>query len=280
VERLLKGRFASDEGLLTFGLAILGPGMSTYEVTLADLKLARELGLMASMHVTGRQLVPDGFRRLCLETDLIGPWANLVHANNLSDEYLALLVERGAGFTVTAEVEMQMGYGRPLTTRLRALGQAFSIGSDIESGMSADMFAVTRTTLQNARFVDGLDAIAATGIGPQAITITCAEALRWATMDGARMARLDHKVGSLTPGKQADVVVLRFPPPVSGPIHDPVAWIVLQGGRHAVDAVLIAGRFVKRDGRLLAADTEGIAARLARSGARIVDELRAAAPAH
>ena len=71
VERFRKGRFASRDGLVTFGLAILGPYYSTYDVTRADLALAREFDLLASMHVGGGTgLVPDGFERL-LEDDLV-----------------------------------------------------------------------------------------------------------------------------------------------------------------------------------------------------------------
>lgn len=276
IERLRRGRLASDDRLVTLGLAILGPGMSVYEVTKTDLRLAREFGLRASMHVTGRLLVPDGFERLCAETDLIGPWANLVHANALSEACLSLLVDRGATFTVAPEVEMQMGFGRPLTTRLRVLGAPISIGSDVESAMSSDMSSVTRFALQAARFVDSLDAIAKTGEGPTTITATTAEALRWATLDGAKMAGLDGKIGSLSPGKQADIVLLRLDEPHAGPIHAPIASIVLQAGRHNVDSVMVAGQFRKRGGRLLAADAEGLQARLEKSGKRILSDFHAA----
>src|SRR6185312_9426855 len=122
IERLRKGRLASDDRLVTLGLAILGPGMSVYEVARADLALAREFGLLASMHVTGKMLVPDGFERLAAEDSLLGGRTNLVHANGLGDPILSMLCDRGVSFTVTPEVEMQMGFGRPLTNRLLARG--------------------------------------------------------------------------------------------------------------------------------------------------------------
>ncbi|MEO8667191.1 MAG: amidohydrolase family protein [Bauldia sp.] len=267
VERLRKGRMASDDRLVTFGLAILGPGMSVYDVARADILLAREFGLVASMHVTGAVLVPDGFERLSA-AGLISASVNLVHANILSDATLSLLCDEGATFTVTPEVEMQMGFGKPLTNRLIARGSAISIGADIESATSSDMFGVARFALQSARFIAALESVEATGKAPEALAITAADALRWATIEGARMARLDHKVGSLTPGKEADIVLLRTD--ALTPIHDPVAAIVLQASPRDVDSVMIAGAFRKRRGRLLAGDLGQLRARLEESGRRIV----------
>ncbi|WP_248304714.1 hypothetical protein [Breoghania sp. L-A4] len=175
--------------------------MSVYDVCRADLDLARGMDLVASMHVSGAMRVPDGFERLDAE-GLLGPRINLVHANVLTDETLRRVTGTGASVTVTAEVEMQMGFGYPLTGRLRALRQPVSIGSDVESSMTGDMFAVMRGTLQAQRLVDSLEAIARTGTGPEAITIPCREALGWATIDGARMARMDHRIGSLTPANR------------------------------------------------------------------------------
>jgi cytosine/adenosine deaminase-related metal-dependent hydrolase len=267
VERLCRGRLASDDRLVTMGLAILGPGMSVYDVARTDLMLARELGLVASMHVTGALLVPDGFERLVAE-GLIGPAVNLVHGNVLTDATLDLLCGAGATFTVTPEVEMQMGFGKPLTTRLLERGAALSIGSDIESAMASDMFTVARFALQAARFVAGIEAIESEGKAPGTLATRTSDALAWATIAGARMARLDRKVGSLTPGKQADIVLLKTD--ALAPVHDAAAAIVLQAGPRDVDSVLIAGAFKKRNGKLLAGDLTKLRAELDESGRRIV----------
>jgi len=268
VERLRKGRLSSDDRLVTLGLAILGPGMSVYDVARTDLRLAREFGLIASMHVTGALLVPDGFERLIAEGGLIGPMVNLVHGNVLADATLDLLSAAGATFTVTPEVEMQMGFGKPLTTRLLQRGAPVSIGSDIESAMASDMFTVARFALQAARFVATLDAMAAGGKAPDTLSIRAADALAWATIDAARMARLDRKIGSLARGKQADIVLLRTD--AIAPVHDAAAAIVLQASARDVDSVLIAGEFRKRNGRLLVGDLARLRAQLEESGQRIV----------
>jgi cytosine/adenosine deaminase-related metal-dependent hydrolase len=170
-----------------------------------------------------------------------------------------------------------MGFGKPLTTRLVARGASVSLGSDIESATSSDMFSVARFALQAARFVDCVEAIERSGKAPAALSYTAEDALRWATMEGARMLRLDHRIGSLTPGKQADIVLLATD--AIRPIHDPIASIVLHAGPRDVESVLIAGEFRKRKGRLLAVDAEKIQTGLQESGRRILSAFKAGSPA-
>jgi cytosine/adenosine deaminase-related metal-dependent hydrolase len=97
VERLLKGRLASRNARITLGLAVLGPTYSIYDVTRQDLQLARELDLVASMHVAGVTPVsPDGFKRIVAD-DLISDKTNIVHGNDLTDEELRQLL--GVGYS-------------------------------------------------------------------------------------------------------------------------------------------------------------------------------------
>lgn len=231
--------------------------------------------MVASMHVSGPLLTSDGFERLAAQ-GLLGPHLNVVHGNVLSDAQLDLLVAAGVSFSVTAEVEMQMSFGRPLTGRLRQRGGRISVGSDIESGMASDMFTVARMTLQAQRFIDALDSFATQGKGPAEITITCREALRWATIDGARMAGLDQRTGSLTPGKQADIVLLSARDPNMHPVVDPAASILLQAGVANVDTVMIGGVVRKRGGKLLYGDLPRRLDELSQSSARILSDFNKA----
>jgi 5-methylthioadenosine/S-adenosylhomocysteine deaminase len=270
VERLRKGRFAGDSGLVTMGLAILGPYYSTYEVTRQDLLLAREYDLVASMHVGGgRAHTPDGFRRLARE-ELIRGKLNVVHGNDLADDEVKMVADGGGLFTVTAEVELQTGYGDPLTGVLHAINSPVSIGSDVEPMARGDVFSCMRMTLQHERHRGMTDALRKTGSRPAAIPITCRQALEWGTINGARMVRLDHRTGSLAPGKQADIILLRASDLNMHPVHDPVASAVMQGGVANVDTVLIAGRIVKRGGKLIDARLAERQRALAASGRRIL----------
>ncbi len=269
VERLRNGRFAA-EGLLTFGLAILGPYYSVWEATRADVALANELDLVCSMHMGGGvPMVADGFERLAAE-GLIAENFNVVHGNDIAPEVVGLIAERGGQFTVTAEIELQMGYGDPLTGVLRGLGSPVSIGTDVEPAARGDMFTAMRVTLQHERNRSITEALARTGKRPEQMPVKCRDALAWATINGARMARLDRVTGSLSPGKAADIVLLRADDISMFPVRDPVGSIVMQGGVAVVDTVLIAGRTMKRHGKLLHPGLADLKDALRRSGDRIL----------
>src|SRR5262245_188830 len=275
VERLRKGRFASNDVLITFGLAILGPYYSTYEVTRADTVLAREFDLIASMHVGGgKSMVPDGFERL-LGEQLIGPKFTIVHGNDIAPATITRLVEQGTTFTVTADIELQMGYGDPLTGILHGLGSPISIGTDVEPAVGSDMFTCIRLTLQHERNRGIIEALGKTGSRPDKLAVTCRDALSWATTDAAKIAGLDRRIGSLTPGKQADILLLRADDMNMVPMRDVVGCVVMQAGTANVDTVMIAGRVVKRGGKLLAAGLADKMTALRRSGDRILDDFAA-----
>jgi cytosine/adenosine deaminase-related metal-dependent hydrolase len=268
VRRVRRERLSSDDALVTMGLALLGPQLSVWDVCEADFRLARELDLVASTHVSGKLMTEDGFERL-RSAGLLGPRINVVHGNSLGDERLAMLVSMGVSFSLTPEVELQMGHGEPLTLRLRKLGGRISLGSDVESAMSGDMFTVTRFALQVARHRDNLEALTKQDSGPDHITVTAREALRWSTIEGARMLGLDDRIGSLTPGKQADIVLLDARKLNMFPVIDPVAAIVLQAGIVNVDTVLIAGNMRMRGGHLVEKPRAEEMEALQRSGRRI-----------
>lgn len=273
IERLRRGPFASDDGLLTLGLAILGPHYSTMEVARADFRLARELGLVASMHQGGGAAkTPGGWETLIAE-GLVGPGINVVHGNDLSDELFSRLVDLGASFSVTPENEMTQGHGFPVTGRLLKRGAAPSLGVDLESVLAGDMMGVARIALGMQRVLDNTDSRRDTGAIPPTSTVRVRQALEWITIAGARMLGIDHRIGSLAPGKQADLVLIDARALHLQPVHDPVATVVMQAGRGDVEAVIIAGRFVKKNRTLAASGIEEKLARLKASGARIVDEL-------
>eukprot|EP01035_Chromulina_nebulosa_P012374 gene12374-16489_t len=187
VERLLAGPFADSSGLMTLGLAVLGPHYSTLDVARQDFALAREFGLVASMHQGGGAArTPEGWGVLVAE-GLVGPGINIVHGNNLTDDELRRFVDLGVSFSVTPENELIQGHGFPITGRLRQLGAAPSLGVDLESVLSGDMFAVARMALTTQRALDNSVERRARDAIPPTTTIPVREALRWVTIEGARM---------------------------------------------------------------------------------------------
>jgi cytosine/adenosine deaminase-related metal-dependent hydrolase len=273
VERLRKGRFASGTSKLTLGLAILGPHYSTYEVAQHDFRLAREFGLIASMHCAGAEArTPEGWDRLATE-GLLGDNNNIVHGQTLTDTQLGFMLERGVTFSLTPETEMTQGHGFAITGRLRKLGAAPSLGVDLESGISGDMLSVARMALASQRALDNEASRREAGKLPDTSTITAREALGWITLEGAKMLRASHRIGSLAPGKQADLVLVRADALNMWPVHDPVTSVVMHASLANVDSVMIAGEWKKRDGKLLYPGLAGRMAALRTSGERILEEM-------
>lgn len=273
VERLLAGPLADRDGLVTLGLAILGPHYSTLDVAMHDFRLAREFGLIASMHQGGGPAkTPGGWEQL-IEAGLVGAGVNIVHGNDLPDELLDRMIDLGVSFSVTPENEMIQGHGFPITGRLLKRGVRPTIGIDLESVLAGDLFSAARVALSMQRALDNAESRKASGIIPPTTTIPVREALRWITTEGARMLGRERQIGSLTPGKLADLVVINASDLNLVPVHDPVATVVMQTSLANIEAVMIGGAWKKRNGRLLAEGLETKKELLAQSGRRLVQDI-------
>lgn len=219
---------------------------------MTDLKLARELGVRTSLHVgvglLGEQRsITELHRRGQLGPDLI-----YVHCNTCTDAELRLIAETGGHTSISPRVEMQMGHGYPATGRLCAAGVTPSLSVDVVSGVGGSLFAEMRGTLEAERGWQHHAALSRGEALPE-LTITTREVVAMATIEGARTLGLDDRLGSLTPGKQADIVLLDTTRPNLTPVNHLPAAITLADNEN-VDTVLIAGRVVKQDGRLLGHD--------------------------
>jgi cytosine/adenosine deaminase-related metal-dependent hydrolase len=216
-------------------------------------------------------MTPEGFERLVAEGLIKGNF-NVVHGNDIAPATIARIVERGGTFTTTAEVELQMGYGHPLTGILQSLGAPMSIGTDVEAISRGDMFTAMRVTLQHERNRAITEMLEKDGNRPVEMPISCREALAWTTVQGAQIARLADRTGSLTVGKAADIVLLSADDIAMFPVRDPIGSIVMQGGLAGVDTVLIAGKVLKRGGKLLCPGLPEKLEALRRSGDRILTD--------
>jgi cytosine/adenosine deaminase-related metal-dependent hydrolase len=248
--RLIK-RYESND-LLTIGCAILGPHYSTLDVALHDFAMAKDLGIVASMHQGGGPArTPEGWQVLEAQ-GLLGPQINIVHGHALSDEQLKRFCDLGMSFSATAENEMTQGHGHPLTGRLRALGKAPSLGVDLESVCSGEMFIQARVALGIQRSLDNYAYRELHGSIPPTSTITTKEALSWVTIEGAKMLGQDDRIGSLAVGKQADLVMISATDINMQPVNDLVSAVVMQTSLANIENVMIAGSWQKRGGELLA----------------------------
>ena len=253
VRRLRDGVGSDDGARVTLGMAVRGPEFSTIEAATADWALARDLGVPVTVHVGGGLRGGGGHVAELARRGLLGPDTTYVHCNLLADAELDAIAEAGGRASVAPEVEANMGHGPAATTRLRARGIPTGLSVDVCTNVGGDLFGAMRTALALARGAAHETALAA-GETLDRVSMTAAEVLAMATIEGARALGLDARIGSLEPGKQADVLVLRADGPNLAPLSDPVAATVLAAGVRDVEAVLVAGRWVKRGGRFVERD--------------------------
>ena len=271
IERLLAAH--QGQPLLSIHAAVLGPHYSTLDVSLHDFAMAKDLGLIASMHQGGGPArTPDGWEKL-EAAGLLGEHINIVHGHALSDAQIQRFCDLGMSFSVAAESEMSQGHGFPLTGRLRSAGRAPSLGVDLESVLSGDMLTQARVALGMQRSLDNFAFQQAHGGIPPTSTVTTREALAWVTIEGARMLKQSHRIGSLAAGKQADLVMIQAAEINMQPVHDPVNSVVMQTSLANIDSVMVAGQWKKRRGQLVGVDLKPKLASLQASGKKIAAAL-------
>lgn len=137
------------------------------------------------------------------------------------------------------------GDGLPPIQKFLDRGLRPSLSVDVETNVPSDMFNQMRSVLALQHSL-----AKAEGKAP----VSAADVLAYATIEGARANGLDHRTGSLTPGKQADIVLLRTDRLNTTPINDPTTAVVVGMDTGNVDTVLIAGRVMKQGGRIVSLD--------------------------
>jgi cytosine/adenosine deaminase-related metal-dependent hydrolase len=223
------------------------------QVTRHDVALARELDLFATYHVGCGTFGPTyrAITKMHAE-DLVDPGSNWVHCNTIADEEFHMLAEAGATITVCPGEDTSSGEGPLPIGRARAAGIQPSFGIDIVTATGGDMFTQMKVALAYERARTN-DAAVTEGRDPEQLEWSTTDVLRSATLEGARACGLEAKVGSITPGKAADLVLLD-PGLNLAPVSHPVGSIVVAGDVSNVDTVFVDGQIVKQSGRLVGTD--------------------------
>jgi 5-methylthioadenosine/S-adenosylhomocysteine deaminase len=166
------------------------------------------------------------------DAGLLGPHVVAAHCVEVDDEEIALLAKHDVAVAHCPRSNGILGCGTAPLAALRKAGIRVCIATDSPASTpSFDMFDEMRTAIVVAR---------ARERRPDALT--AADALELATLGGARALGLDASVGSLVPGKQADVTVLSLADTSFLPWEDPVTATVLGGSPHGVVATLVSGK--------------------------------------
>ena len=184
------------------------------------------------------------------------------------------VIDQGCTITATVMCEMHGHGAHALHGVVREMGQLPSIGTDTTALVAEDMFGEMRGALFALRFQISHEARNAGNYPLKKTPVASREALAWATLGGARALGLEDKIGSITPGKKADLVMLRATDTNLFPVHDPVYAIVELATAANVEHVLIDGQFKKRGGELAYPSNkrDQLHRKVAESASRLMDE--------
>jgi len=285
--RIKKQWFSSSDQLVSMimgGEVYLGPQIYQQSWT-----IGRQLGLQIAAHI----LSPFGIRPILdqLAQGLggvgsngqppgnlkIGPDNLFIHMTGMSDQGWQAVHDAGAQVSIAFPIEMNMRHGMPPILKMQSLGMQPSLSVDVECTMTADFFTQMRVcmnlqrVLVNQMILDqgfppnpvdwGLPPAAAGNPWPTPpaglpAPLTTRDVLRYATMNGAKALRLDGKTGSLTPGKEADIIILDATKLNVAPLNQVPGAVVSLMDRTNVETVIVAGKVRKWKGRLLEVDLD------------------------
>jgi 5-methylthioadenosine/S-adenosylhomocysteine deaminase len=208
---------------------------------------ARDLGVRIHAHAPSED-APAGHLARVAERGLLGDDVTLVHHTAMGTADLDAVAASGAAISLAPCSEMAAGRGSPPIQQLIDRDVRPGLGVDDERVAPGDLFAQMRATIsvQHATVFDRKLA----GKAGLPKLMSTRDVIRFATGDGARAAGLRGVTGSIEPGMQADLILLRTDRPNIFPINDPIGAVVWGMDTSNVDRVMVAGRVVMRDGAL------------------------------
>ncbi|MGI5192810.1 amidohydrolase family protein [Streptomyces sp. CA-288835] len=252
VRRMRERHFTSDDGLLTMALATRGPGFCINDVVEAEWRLARELDIPITVHVgMGRLAGRFGMVKQLHDLGLLGSDTTYIHCCYFSEEEWRMVADSGGTVSIAPQVEQQMGHGWPPVMKAIEYGLRPSLSIDVVTTVPGDMFTQIRAAFGGERARVNAECWQADTPVPETM-LTARQMLEIATVNGAHVAGLEHRTGSLTPGKRADIVAIDATALNIAPLIDPVAAVTLCADVSNVDTVIVDGTVRKRDGKLLA----------------------------
>jgi hypothetical protein len=254
IVRLRRTYFNSQDQLLTLALGgNLNAGLFSY---------AREVGVRMVSHGvnnnTEKTLHELG------RAGLLKPGDEYIHCTHLTSEAWRLIKDSGGQVSLAVPIEMAMGHGMPPIQEAIDHGVPPSLSSDVDVTMAADPFTVMRAAFTLQRLLVLQRARAREPNLPQ--LLTCRDVLEFATVNGARCLDLERKVGTLTPGKEADIVMLAADRLNVWPLNNAPGAVVNLMNPMNVESVFIAGKVRKWRGSLVGVDVARVL--------RLVEEAR------
>ena len=258
--RLRKQYFSSPDQLLTLALAAAGPEFAPVDAAAIEWRVAREVGARISVHVGVGTLGQQGFlQQLAAQVPLAAD-TTYIHACTLSDTEWRIIRDTGGTVSLAIPTELQMAHGTPPIQKVLDLGIPVSLSVDVETNMPTDMFTQMHACLALQRGLLNEQHLFP-DTSHSAELLTARRVLEFATIDGAQLNGLGATIGSLTPGKQADFVLLQTRAINVGPMNDAVGAVVLGMDSSNVDSVFIGGKAMKWRGQLVGVNVDRILAK-------------------
>jgi 5-methylthioadenosine/S-adenosylhomocysteine deaminase len=246
-------RFGTPDDMLGFQMAFDVTGDPAFPER-AAFEVARELGVPVTTHAGVWGATNDDGIRLMHEHGFMNPSSIYVHAATLTRDSYNRIAATGGSASVSTESEQSAGQGYPPTWQLREHGIPVSLSMDTSVWWSGDLFSAMRTTLGADRSREHLEAHAR----QETVTnchLRAEDVVDWATRGGSKALGLDSAVGSIEAGKKADLVLIKNDAsPVMFPVLNPYGHVAFQAQRGDVHTVVINGRVVKSDHRLVGTD--------------------------
>ncbi len=253
--RRVRRELSDDDGLITMALATRGTNFCKEDVVRFEWELAKELGVNITVHVAMDRF---GYTKMQLrrlkEMDLLYPNTTYIHSSHLLPDEWQLVQDSGGNVSLAPQIELQMGHGWAPAVTASSLGIPVGLSSDVATTASADqftqmhaIFASERARKHQDAWEEDLD-----GNTPTPDLLNSRQVLRWATLEGAMVAGVGDRTGSITPGKKADIVIIDTKAVNVSPVIDPVGAVVCAADVSNVKTVLVDGRIVKDDFKLAA----------------------------
>src|SRR5438477_8313229 len=231
--------------------------------------IGRQLGLQIAAHILSPFGIRPIFDKLAAGTGGngrigIGPDNLFIHMTGMADAAWQKVKDVGAQVSIAFPIEMNMRHGIPPILKLQSLGMEPSLSTDVEVTMTADFFTQMRVCMNMQRMVVNQMVLeqgdfyppsqwpTPTADKPQLLNVR--DVLRFATLNGAKHLRLDGKTGSLTPGKEADIIILDATAINVAPLNNVPGAVVSLMDRTNVETVIVAGKVRKWKGKLLDVD--------------------------
>jgi len=270
--------FSSSDQLVHMimgGEVYLGP-----ESTDLSWTIGRNLGLQIAAHILSPFGIRPIFDALAAGTGGngaigLGPDNLFIHMTGMSDTAWQKVKDVGAQVSIAFPIEMNMRHGEPPIIKMQSLGLEPSLSVDVECTMTADLFTQMRVCMNMQRMVVNQMVLEQGNFYPPNQWPTPApgtprlletrDVLRYATMNGAKALRLDNKVGSLTPGKEADIIILDAEAINVAPLNQVPGAVVSLMDRTNVETVIVAGKVRKWKGKLLGVDLPNLRRQLENS---------------